>query len=353
MDSPPLRLALWPLGMVYGLAARLRAALYRGGILPRRRLWGTVLSVGNLTVGGTGKTPMVLWLAERLIADGQRPAILTRGYRGGAPSGGRGVPAADEVALLRWRLGARAQLGVGKDRYASGQTLERHGAKWFILDDGFQHLALERDADIVLLDASDPFGGGKLLPAGRLREPISALSRAGIVVITRSEHASAVESMVRRYTRAPIFYAQTELEAVLRAPALAVEWPLPDRSAARVLAFCGIGNSRAFFDDLRRWGFAVAGERRFRDHHRYSSAEVTALERAAVSAGAEAMICTEKDVFNYFQRAASTARTRMRDAAPGRLPVYACRIRLAISDAAGFWSAVLSAASRRRTVKQP
>ena len=192
-----------------------------------------------------------------------------------------------------------------------------------------------------MLDASDPFGGGKLLPAGRLREPISALSRAGIVVITRSEHASAVESMVRRYTRAPIFYAQTELEAVLRAPALAVEWPLPDRSAARVLAFCGIGNSRAFFDDLRRWGFAGAGERRFRDHHRYSSADVAALERAAVSAGAEAMICTEKDVFN------------LRDAAPGRLPVYACRIRLAISDAAGFWNAVLSAASRRRTVKQP
>lgn len=341
MDSPTLRLALWPLSVMYGLAARLRAGLYRGGILRRRRLGGTVLSVGNLTVGGTGKTPMVIWLAERLIADGQRPAILTRGYRGETASGGRGAPAADEVALLRLRLGARAQLGVGKDRYASGQTLERHGAKWFILDDGFQHLALERDAEIVLLDAGDPFGGGRLLPAGRLREPLSALARAGIVVITRSEHAPAVESMVRRYTRAPIYYAQTELQAVLRAPALAVEWPLPERSAVRVLAFCGIGNPRAFFDDLRRWGFAVAGERQFRDHHRYSSDEVAALERAAASAGAEAMICTEKDVFN------------LRDAAPGRLPLYACRIGLAVSDAEGFWNAVLSAAKRPRAVKQP
>jgi tetraacyldisaccharide 4'-kinase len=326
---------------VYGLAARLRAGLYRGGILARKRLSGTVLSVGNLTVGGTGKTPMVLWLAERLVAEGQRPAILTRGYRGGTARGGGGVPAADEVALLRLRLGARAQLGVGKDRYASGRTLERHGAKWFILDDGFQHLALERDADIVLLDASDPFGGGKLLPAGRLREPISALARAGIVVVTRSEHAPAVEAMVQRYTRAPIFYAQTELRAVLRAPALAVEWPFPERSAVRVLAFCGIGNPQAFFDDLRRWGFAVAGERPFGDHHRYSSAEVAALERAAASAGAEAMICTEKDVFN------------LRDAAPGRLPVYACRIGLAIPDAQGFWNAVLAAAKGPPRVKQP
>jgi tetraacyldisaccharide 4'-kinase len=339
MDSRVPRLALWPLSVVYGLAARLRASLYRGGILRSMRLGGTVLSVGNLTVGGTGKTPMVLWLAERLIADGQRPAILTRGYRGGAPGNDRSVAVADEVALLKLRLGARAQLGVGKDRYASGQMLERHGAKWFILDDGFQHLALQRDADIVLLDASDPFGGGRLLPAGRLREPLSALARAGIVVITRSERAPAVESMVRRYTRAPIFYAQTELETVLRAPALAVEWPLPDRSAARVFAFCGIGNPRAFFDDLRRWGFSLAGERRFRDHHRYSSADVADLERAAGSTGADAMICTEKDVFN------------LREAKAGSLPVYACRIRLAISDAAGFWDAVVSAASQRRAVK--
>lgn len=340
MEWQALRVALWPLAVVYGLAARLRTDLYRRGIRRHRRLGGTVLSVGNLTVGGTGKTPMVLWLAEKLIAEGHRPAILTRGYRGGAHSDPRGLPASDEAALLRERLGARAQLGVGKDRYESGRTLERHGARWFILDDGFQHLALARDADIVLLDASDPFGGGKLLPAGRLREPRSALARADVVVITRAERAPAIEELVRRFTRAPIFYAQTELEAVLRVPALAVEWPLADRAAARFFAFCGIGNPPAFFDDLRRWGFSVAGERRFRDHHRYSSAEVAALEQAADLAGADAMICTEKDVFN------------LRDAAPGRLPVYACRIRLAIADASGFWSAILSAVSRHGVGKQ-
>jgi tetraacyldisaccharide 4'-kinase len=340
MDWRTVRLALWPLSVVYEAGARLRAGLYRIGILPQRRLDGTVISVGNLTMGGTGKTPMVIWLAERLIAAGRRPAILTRGYRGERPRNDGGLPGSDEVALLRTRLGARAQLGVGKDRYASGRVLERHGAEWFILDDGFQHLALHRDADIVLLDASDPFGGGRLLPCGRLREPLAALRRASVVVITRSEHAPAVETLVRRNTQAPIFYAQVALQAVLRAPALAVEWPLADRSAARVFAFCGIGNPRAFFDDLRRWGFSVAGERRFRDHHRYSPADLAALERAAGAVQADALICTEKDVFN------------LRDSGPGKLPVYACRVGLAISDAAGFWDAVMTAAGRRRMVKQ-
>lgn len=147
--------------------------------------------------------------------------------------------------------------------------------------------------------------------------------------------------MVRRATRAPVFYAQVELEAVLRAPALAVEWPLPDRSSARVYAFCAIGNARAFFDDLRRWGFSVVGQRHFRDHHRYSSDDIASLERAAHAASADAMICTEKDVFN------------LRAAPAGELPVYACRIRLAISDSASFWDAILSAVDRkRRPVKQ-
>lgn len=340
MGSRGVRQVLWPLSVAYEAAARLRVRLYRHGVLAQRRLDGMVISVGNLTVGGTGKTPMVLWLAERMIADGRRPAILTRGYRGETPRNDGGLPGSDEVALLRTRLGARAQLGVGKDRYASGRVLERHGAQWFILDDGFQHLALQRDADIVLLDASDPFGGGKLLPCGNLREPLAALRRASVVVITRSEHAPAVESLVRRNTQAPIFYAQVELQAVLRAPALAVAWPLAERSAARVFAFCGVGNPQAFFDDLRRWGFSVAGERSFRDHHRYSPADLAALERAAEALQADAMICTEKDVFN------------LRDAGAGKLPVYACRIGLAIFDAAGFWGAVMAAADRRRTVKQ-
>ncbi len=134
--------------------------------------------MGNLTVGGTGKTPMVLWIAERLAAEGKKAAILTRGYRGTDDANSPGVPQSDEVALLRERLSGKVQIGVGADRFKNGEVLARHGVDWFVLDDGFQHLKLSRDADVVLVDATDPFGGGMTLPAGRLREPVSALRRA-------------------------------------------------------------------------------------------------------------------------------------------------------------------------------
>lgn len=336
MPSGTLRTVLLPLSVLYGGVARARAALYRQGVLRSRRLKGVVISVGNLTVGGTGKTPMVLWLAERLAAEGHRPAILTRGYRGDGQTDAHGLPLSDEVALLRERLGARAQLGVGKDRYANGHTLEQHGARWFILDDGFQHLALRRDADIVLLDSTDPFGGGAVLPAGRLREPRTALARAGIVVLTRTERAPALETVVRRYTVAPIFYAWAELETVLRVPAMAVALPETDWKHAKFFAFSGIGNPSAFLDDLRRWGFSVTGQRSFRDHHHYTPADVEALDRAGIAAGADALLCTEKDIFN------------LRDSVQPQLPIYACRIRLAISDAEGFWSAVFADIRRNR-----
>jgi tetraacyldisaccharide 4'-kinase len=329
------RLALWPAAGIYGAVVEARAALYRAKILRKRRLDGAVISVGNLTVGGTGKTPMVLWIAERLFAEGKKAAILTRGYRGGAQADAAGIPRADEVALLRERLGGRAQLGVGSDRYSAGKILERHGVDWFVLDDGFQHLALERDADIVLIDATDPFGGGQLLPAGRMRESRGALGRADAIVITRTEHAPGLEAAVRRFTSAPIFYAQVELAAVLRAPAMQVGLPM-DRSEVKVFAFCGIGNPAAFFYDLRRWEFSVAGERRFQDHHRYSAQDVARLERDAVESGAEALVCTEKDVFN------------LRKSLPAALPLYACRVELNLFDAERFWSAVLEVVQRRR-----
>ncbi len=333
MPSALARLVLWPAEVAYGGGMRLRERLYRRGILRSRRLEGTVISVGNLTVGGTGKTPMVLWLAERLAAEGHRPAVLTRGYRGESGGSGAGVSDADEVALLRERLGERATIAVGKDRCSTGMKLAASGVRWFILDDGFQHLALKRDADIVLLDATAPFGGDHVLPAGRLREPRQGLSRADVVVITRAEHDAVIEATVRSVTRAPIFYAWPELERV--AGALA-GLPELDRRATPVFAFCGIGNPAAFFEDLRRWGFRVAGTRSFRDHHRYSAGDLAAIERAAAEAGAAALICTEKDRFN------------LRGAGEPRLPLYAGRIRLQVSDGDAFWNAIGEAIRRNR-----
>jgi len=321
---------------------RLRTTFYEHGLLRSRRLPGAVISVGNLTVGGTGKTPMVLWIAERLAAEGHRPAILTRGYRGMGRGDGNGEETADEVALLRKRLDGRAQFGVGKDRYKIGLALAKDGAEWFILDDGFQHLELQRDANIVLLDATDPFGGGGVLPAGRLREPRSGLARADIVIITRTSRAPALETVIRRFTRAPIFYAQTRLDGVLRVPLMTEAEALPEgeRRRLKLFAFCGIGNPVAFYDDLESWGFSVVGRRSFPDHHRYSSAEIQDLETEAAAAGANVLICTEKDVFNLPTSVG---------AAP---PIYACRIRLALNDENAFWTAVRAAVGRSQPVTQ-
>ncbi|MFZ0883768.1 MAG: tetraacyldisaccharide 4'-kinase, partial [Candidatus Acidiferrales bacterium] len=215
MTFPEFVLA--PFSLIYRAVTHLRARAYRKGILKPRRLDATVISVGNLTVGGTGKTPMVLWIAERLASEGKNVGILTRGYRG-RPTGSResadaasSVSTSDEVRMLQSRLADRVAFGVGADRYTNATRLAKRGVNWFVLDDGFQHLQLARDVDIVLIDATNPFGGGRLLPAGRLREPRSALARADIVVITRSNHAPAVEAAVRRETDASIYYARPKL----------------------------------------------------------------------------------------------------------------------------------------------
>jgi tetraacyldisaccharide 4'-kinase len=322
--------------VIYSLVARTKAWGYARGILRARKLPGTVISVGNLTVGGTGKTPVVLAIAERLASEGKHTAILTRGYRGTADRGSRGVPQSDEVAMLRERLGGKVQLGVGANRYASGTALARHGVDWFVLDDGFQHLKLARDVDIVLVDATNPFGGGLVLPAGRLREPLAALRRADIVVVTRSVAATspAAESIVRRHTSSPIFYASMRLERVLRVPALAVELPPQDWTRGGFLAFCGIGNPPAFFEDLRNWGFNVVQERSFADHHVYTAREAAQIEQAAANCGADALLCTEKDVWN------------LRNVQMTALPVYCCRISFDLP--AGFWEALSDALRRKK-----
>lgn len=327
---------LWPLSRLYSAVARARVWCYARGIFRARQLPGTVISVGNLTVGGTGKTPMVLWIAERLAEEGKHAAILTRGYRGISDASMQGVPQSDEVALLRERLAGKVQMGVGPDRFKNGEVLARHGTDWFVLDDGFQHLKLSRDADVVLIDATDPFGAGMTLPAGRLREPVSALRRADLVVITRSiqNPVPAIEGMVRRYTKCPIFYAATKLESVLRLPQLAAELPPGDIRSMRFMAFCGIGNPGAFLEDLRAWEIQVAGMRSFADHHVYAQQEIKDLEHEAAVAGADALLCTEKDVWN------------LRNVQFAGIPVYCCRISVQLPET--FRESLSEAIARKR-----
>jgi tetraacyldisaccharide 4'-kinase len=343
---------LWPLTLPYSAAAHLRARAYRKGILKSRRLDGTVISVGNLSTGGTGKTPMVLWIAERLLAEQKKVAILTRGYRGEkiahasennsqATAAMNTTKTSDEVRLLRSRLGDRVQFGVGANRYEQGRELAKLGVNWFVLDDGFQHLQLARDVDIVLIDAVNPFSGGRLLPAGRLREPRSALARADIIVITRSTHAPAIESAIRRDSAAPIFYARPRLDAIRSLSAGHLAGAVAPDTLPKLFAFCGIGNPVAFLDDLRTWGLDVVGHKFFPDHHRYTDHDDQEILQQASDAGASGLICTEKDLYNlhaiYY----------------GKLPTFYCFISMQIDNADDFWAAVLATAeSHRKTAAQ-
>jgi tetraacyldisaccharide 4'-kinase len=338
------RMLLWPASLLYGLGARVRAWCYHRGWFAQKRLQKPVICVGNLTTGGTGKTPMVIWIAERFAEEGQHVGILTRGYKGarvrgaGEASGkeGREILRSDEARLMESRLPQEfARVAVGADRFASGSELESW-ADYFVMDDGLQHLQLARDVNIVLIDALEPFGGGHLLPAGNLREPKSGLRRADVVVITRSSHSPAIEAVVRRYTQAPIFYATVKMEAAKLYARSAARGTASAAGAGKFFAFCGIGNPRGFIADLHRAEIPVAGHFFFRDHHRYSAADMGYLEGAAREAGADALLCTEKDLFN------------LDDVAMPSMPVWFCAMEFEVNDPEGYWEAIVATLARRR-----
>jgi tetraacyldisaccharide 4'-kinase len=315
----PFRLLLWPFSLVYGAAARLHAWLYAQGIYTTKRLNTPVISVGNLTVGGTGKTPMVLWLAERFLEEGKHVAILSRGYRG---SGGT----SDEVEMMKERLGDRVVFGVGPDRYVEGRRIEaEEPVNVFLLDDGFQHLELVRDVDIVLVDSTTLDSKKWLLPAGSMREPLSALRRASAVVLTRvsseGSDSAAINAIRKVAAPLPAFSAETKLLGFRCVSGgqhvQAAEDELPPQP---VFAFCGIGNPTAFLSDLKRWGIVVAGQQVFADHHSYTAHDARTLEAHARRAGAKALLTTEKDVQNLKKLHFS------------ELPLYCCRIGLELRD---------------------
>jgi tetraacyldisaccharide 4'-kinase len=312
------RLLLWPFSVVYGVAARLHAWLYAQGIYTTKRLNTPVISVGNLTVGGTGKTPMVLWLAERYLAEGKRVAILSRGYRG---TGGT----SDEVEMMKGRLGDRVVFGVGPDRYLEARRIEtEQPVSVFLLDDGFQHLELARDVDLVLVDSTTFDSKKWLLPAGSMREPLSAVRRASAVVLTRmsSERSdSATRQSIHEVADVPTFSAETKLLGYRHVGngqhANLEEDALPPQP---VFAFCGIGNPSAFLSDLKRWGIMIAGQQVFGDHHSYSAHDTKVLEAHAQRVGAKSLLTTEKDVQNLKKLRFS------------ELPLYCCRIALELRD---------------------
>ena len=286
----PIRILLWPFSVLYGMAARMRVLLYQRGLLKRKRLKARVIGVGNLTTGGTGKTPMVIWLAEKFLAVGKSVAILSRGYRG---TGG----SSDEIEMMKARLGDRVVFGVGADRYEEGRRIEsRQPVDVFILDDGYQHVQLERDVNVLMLDGSKKIREEWLLPAGELREPISACARADLIVVTRKHVRPDVQAGDSHEHH--IFYARTRLIGFRRLGESGAPFYLNELGDSSLFAFCGLGNPQAFFDDLKGWHVFVAGTKQFRDHHRYSQGDVRQLEQVAKSTGAKALVTTEKDEQN-------------------------------------------------------
>src|ERR1700688_3349765 len=319
--SRPLRILLWPASKLYGVGVSLRTRLYANGLLKQKRLKASVISVGNLSVGGTGKTPLVMWLAEKLLGQGQRVAILTRGYRGTARS-------SDEVELMRSRLQNRVMFGVGKNRFAEGQHIEsRQAIDIFLLDDGFQHLQLARDLDIVLMDASRPMGQS-VLPAGVMREPLSALTRAGIIIFTRTENTAGAKEAIQRLLNLPIFSASTRLLGFRHFGSDGSVQSVADLGSGPFFAFCGIGNPEAFVRDLQRWGIMPAGHMFFADHHRYTLEDVQAIDQAAKGVGAKGLMTTEKDSRN------------LKDVHFSALPVFVSIIDLEISGETEFLAAI-------------
>jgi tetraacyldisaccharide 4'-kinase len=200
--------------------------------------------------------------------------------------------------LMKKRLQERVSFGVGKDRYAEGRRLEANGVDVFILDDGFQHLRLARDADMVLVDSTRPLRNEFVLPAGRLREPTSALYRANLVVFTRTGPWLATVRAIQEFPQLAIYPSSTKLLGFRRHGAGGGMETLRATVPESVFAFCGIGNPDSFFADLQRWDLRVAGSKAFRDHHRYTKSDATALEAAAKAAGAKALVTTEKDAQN-------------------------------------------------------
>jgi tetraacyldisaccharide 4'-kinase len=318
--SPLLRTLLWPLSVLYGVIVRGRVWLYAHGWLKQRRLKGTVISVGNLTVGGTGKTPMVIWLAEKFLAEGKRVAILSRGYRG--RNG-----ASDEVELMKFRLRGRVSFGVGKNRVAEGRRLEsQQPIDVFLLDDGFQHLRLARDLDILLMDVSRPLAGEPLLPAGRLREPITAMNRANLIIFTRAETAAGTLDAIGKLNQYPVFAASTRLLGFRRFGGEITLLSSDEIGAGPFFAFCGLGNPDAFFRDLGNWGLSICGQAVFGDHHRYTQRDILAVMQAAKHAGANALVTTEKDAQN------------LNGLRLGETPLYVAVIDLEVTPEADFRS---------------
>ncbi|MCX5644054.1 MAG: tetraacyldisaccharide 4'-kinase [Phycisphaerae bacterium] len=298
----------------YRLAVYIRNALYDHRLLRTHRVNAAVLSVGNLTTGGTGKTPLVVWLCQDLREKQVRCAILTRGYKM------REGELSDEPALLSALCPGTAVV-VNPDRVAGaaeaicrfeGASLSNRGqdardtqgrdalaTRVLVMDDGFQHRRLARDLDIVAIDATRPFGYRRLLPAGLLREPVTGLRRAHAVVLTRCDQVSQkvleeIEEEIRRVNPDLVLARSIHVPVGVKTGGgteISLDW----LGGKRLFAFCGIGNPQSFFHTVERLGGVLVGSRVYDDHYRYAAGDLDEIRREAAAKEASLILTTQKD----------------------------------------------------------
>lgn len=298
------------LSWVYALGMATRGLLYSLKVLKRRKLSAKVICIGNITTGGTGKTPTVLLAAQTLRRKSLEVAILSRGYGRLAPGAevttlvdGRSVPwsrCGDEPWMMHQALhGQNIPILVSANRLKAGQEAIRfYHSRLLILDDGFQHLAVKPDLSIVLINATDPFGGGKLLPLGNLREPLSSLKRADMVVITHVDRVSDKELEAIRKRIASVAPKMPLIEAEHKADFLfdlktERKFRLAHLAEQKVVSLCGIADPKSFEEQLEKIGCKVTQRWRYPDHHAYRLRELRAVEKLR---GGLPVITTFKDM---------------------------------------------------------
>ena len=295
----------------YACAVRWRNRRYDRGTRTVYRVGVPVVSVGNLTLGGTGKTPLVEWIVRRLIEQGKSVGIISRGY--GAQSGPN-----DEARELAWKLPGVPHV-QNPDRVAAArQAIREFGCQALVLDDAFQHRGIARDLDIVMLDALEPLGYEHVFPRGTLREPVEGLARANVIALSRADLLTAEQRRVIRDCVATLSPEAAWVEVVHAPLALvaaghgrgpagetpaphvgetpAIQQPLEMLRGRRVLAFCGLGNPAGFRHTLKVCGYDVVKFHEFPDHHAFGPGDLNSLIAAARQAEAEALVCTQKDL---------------------------------------------------------
>lgn len=334
----PMAAALGVLSIGYRLALPIRDRAYRWGLLRSARLPCPVVSVGNITLGGSGKTPTVELAVLTLRDLGARPAVVSRGYgrqsRGvHVVADGEGIrlaprEAGDEPLLLAERLPG-VPVVVGENRLEAGRVaIERCGATVLVLDDGFQHRAVDKDLEILVVNGRAPWGNGRLFPRGTLREPLSALTRADLVVMSNPSGAADVEAITaavrRRNPRAVVVAAAYHAEEAREARA-GSRIAAGDLAGKRLLAFAGLGSPRSFTDTLASLGVRVMGLVEFPDHHWYTPGDLADLDRQSRAVRAEGLVTTEKDA------------TRFRELLLPPIPLWVIPVRLALESGHEAW----------------